>query len=186
MYKLPDPESYVLEENTLATQESQSKSKTDLWHRRLAHMNFRDLFNVHKYADGVPELESIEDVFRACRLGKAHKLPFPGQFDRSPAVGKVVHSDTVSPLVRSFPDNFKYTCTFMDDHSRYLVIGCMGARSQLGEVFEQVSAKFLQIGGIKISMIHSDGAKEYLDLQNDLGGVDNGNTESPSGSTKPW
>lgn len=175
MYKLPDSETHALEEKTFVTAEAHSQAETDLWHRRLTHKNFRDLGNMHKYADGIPELVHNEDVCRACRLGKAHKLPFPGHFQRAHAVGDIVHSDTVGPLVWSFPANFKYACTFMDDYSRYLVIACMGARSQLSEAYEKVSAKFFSIGGVRISGIHSDGAKEYLALQNHLGGVDEEN-----------
>ena len=39
-------------------------------------MNFRDLQDSHKYAEGVPELKNTDEICRACSLGKAHKLPF--------------------------------------------------------------------------------------------------------------
>lgn len=120
----------------------------------------------------------MEGVCRACRLEKAHKLPFPGHFRTTSAVGEIVHSDVVGPLEISFPDRFRYVSTFLDDHSRYVFVGLMVRRSALGDVFDGVCAKFRDIGGehLKfnysgaITKFHSDGAKEYVALQNDLGG----------------
>ena len=56
-------------------------TENTLWHRRIAHMNMRDLCQVHRLTDGVPKLRpSGTDVCRACQLGKAHKLPLSGKF----------------------------------------------------------------------------------------------------------
>ena len=98
-------------------------------------------------------------------MGKAHKLPFPGHFERAAAPGKIVHSDIVGPLEPSYPDQYRYVVTFLDDHSRYLFVGFMCHRNELYEIFESVCAMFESIGGIKISSLHSDGAKEYIRLQ---------------------
>lgn len=79
---------------------------TKLWHRRIAHINVKDLINVHKFADGVPKLLPIVDVCRACQLGKAHKLQFTGHFCRASAVGQIRHSDIVGKLTMSHPDRY--------------------------------------------------------------------------------
>ena len=131
-----------------------------------------DLVTLHKYADDVRHLQQSDDVCRACRLGKAHKLSFPKYFNRAEVVGDILQSDIMVPLELSFPDKYKYVSTFLDDHSRYTMVGLMTLRSMLEHTFKQASAKFAEIGGdIKISMVHSDGAKEYIALQNDIGGV---------------
>lgn len=180
MYMLPHPQSHSSwEEQAFVATSVQKDKQTELWHQRLAHINVRDLLEVHKHATGIPKLVKMDDVCRACRMGKAHKLPFPGHFQHADAVGDLVHSDIVGPLVPSFPDNFRYVSTFLDDHSRYVMIACMTRRSLLGLAFEKASAKLLQIGGATISKIHSDGAKEYVALQKDLGGVVGDNSFSP-------
>lgn len=181
LYMLPEPVNQESNNQALKVCESKNKSQTNLWHRRLAHINIRDLANIHKHADGVPILHPTDEVCRACRLGKAHKLPFTGKFLRSPAVGDIIHSDIMGKLEPSFPFRFQYIATFLDDHSRYLLLGYMERRSMLGEVFSQISAKFVEMGGatILISKIHSDGAKEYVALQKELGGVTGNNSFSP-------
>lgn len=188
LYMLPEPISHDASQHAMVTEKAKDEAQTQLWHQRLAHINGRDLMKVHVHADGVPKLCPMEEVCRACRLGKAHKLPFPSQFRQASRVGELVHSDIVGPLEPSFPDRFRYVSTFLDGHSRYLLIGCMNRRSMLKEVFDQVSVKFRKIGGAKsetnigftgITKLHSDGAKEYVALQNDLGGVDGDKSFSP-------
>jgi len=144
MYMLPEPQSQSSSERALAVSDP---AETELWHRRLAHINARDLTTVHQHADGVPKLCPMEGVCRACRLGKAHKLPFPGHFRRASAVGDIVHSDIVGPLELSFPDGFRYVSTFLDDHSRYVLIGLMCRKSGLGDAFAGASARLGELGG---------------------------------------
>jgi len=184
MYMLPEPQSQSSSERALAVSDP---AETELWHRRLAHINARDLTTVHQHADGVPKLCPMEGVCRACRLGKAHKLPFPGHFRRASAVGDIVHSDIVGPLELSFPDGFRYVSTFLDDHSRYVLIGLMCRKSGLGDAFAGASARLGELGGGNVTTqfcgsiikVHSDGAKEYVALQNDLGGGGSNKSFSP-------
>ena len=179
MYMLPEPISQGTQMAMSMTNDSKFK-ETELWHRRLAHINMRDLVTLHRRADDVPHLQQSDDVCRACRLGKAHKLPFQGHFNRADIVGDILHSDIVGPLELSFPDKYKYVSTFLDDRSRYTPVGLMTRRKMQEHTFKQASAKFTEIGGdIKIRMVHSDGAKEYIALQNDIGGVNQNNSFSP-------
>ena len=64
-------------------------SESILWHLRLAHMTFRDFQDAHKYAEGVPELKNIDEICRACSLGKANKLPFHRQFEQCNPRGRL-------------------------------------------------------------------------------------------------
>lgn len=54
-----------------------------IWHRRLAHVNEKDLANIYKHADGVPKFDTSNVNCRTCRLSKAHKLPFKEKFKAS-------------------------------------------------------------------------------------------------------
>ena len=184
MYLLPNPVIHERQDTALATTPQES---AELWHRRLAHISPRDLPCLHKHADDVPKLRQMKGVCRACRMGKAHKLPFPGHFEPAKELGEVVHSDILGPLEPSFPDRFQYASTFLDGYSRYTFVGNMRHRSDLYAVFKGVTKKFQELGGAKInpnyhgpvSKIHSDGAKEYIALQDSLGGGDENKSFSP-------
>ena len=185
LYALPDPVKTAM--HTIATVKD---SEAQLWHKRLAHMNAKDLCQVHKHAIGVPKLSKMNEICRACRLGKAHKLPFKGTFNRAVNVGDIVHSDIVGPLEPSYPDRYRYFATFQDDHSRYDFAGMMTHKNEVGDVFIQFAHRFTKLGSTPtgvmnfpkdhavpfqgvascIKKIHSDNAKEYIRLGNDLGG----------------
>ena len=163
---------------------------SNLWPRRLAHINAKDLSNLDKHTDGVPKLDKMDEVCRACRLGKATKLPFKDHFKRANAVGNIIHSDTMGPLQQSYPDRYRYAVTFQDDYLRYAYVAFMRKRSELPDVFHQFAVLFHSItssipGTIdlasdrvaefsdewnSIKRIHADTAKGYVSLQTDLGG----------------
>lgn len=44
--------------------------KTDLWHQRLGHINYRDLSNASKVVEGIPKLEKVDNqVCALCQMG---------------------------------------------------------------------------------------------------------------------
>lgn len=126
---------------------------------------------MHKHAHAIPELRQAGNVCRACKMGKARKQPFPGHFNHAAADDEILHSDVMESLELSFPDKYKYVYIFIDDHSRYILVGFMTRRSMLVQTFKKSSEKFANIeGSIRVNTLHSDGAKEYFALQNDIGG----------------
>ena len=190
LYSLPNPQG-VSVENVAALPEGPHK-QAELWHRRLGHLNAKDLCNIHKHADGVPQLHKLNDVCRACRLGKAHKLPFKGHFERAKSIGDLIHSDIVGPLQPSFPDRYKYAATFQDDHSRFAYVGFMRNKSDLPSVFHAFALLFHRVTQTRLGVVsiapdcaqqfpvewgeikrlHSDNAKEYISLPDFGGGME--------------
>lgn len=177
MYMLPSPA--LTNEFALKVNNENGKTLTKLWHRRLAHLNLNDLVNVHKYADDVPILKSDMDICRACRLGKAKKLPFIGHFGRADKVAEIVHSDIVGKLEPSYPHNHRYIGTFIDDYSRYTFVGFLKHKSDIKEAFYQFLYRlprewYPDIGsssGQATLTLHSDGAEEYKALQKSITGL---------------
>lgn len=129
---------------------------------------------VHIHADGVPKINHSKAACRACSLGKAHSLPFPGHFSRAENIGEVIHSDIMGPLEYSFPDGYKYVSTFMDECSRFLFAGFMHRISVLWETFRLDARKIDDFGRddqrIIIKRLHSDQAKEYIRLEKTMEG----------------
>ena len=196
LYMLPSPQvkshqsprSPSRQEMSLAVSESHEAS---LWHRRLAHVNMQDLGRVHAHTDGVPKISASScknDVCRACRLGKAHKLPFKGHFVRATRPGEIVHSDIVGPLPVSYPQRHRYLVTFLDDYSRHVFVAFMRHKSDVKQAFQEyrahVEASVDDIpdamdvhttskevarhagNGFKVVRLHSDNAQEYKSILN--------------------
>ena len=61
-----------------------STSMGELWHRRLAHLNYRALLAVKNIVTGIPVLQVDHDgTCRGCALGKNAKQSFPDSERRS-------------------------------------------------------------------------------------------------------
>ena len=187
LYSLPSP-------NTLSSTALGISTENDinLWHRRLAHVNTRDLTQLFRHAHGVPQLRMTGESCTACKLGKAHKQPFPGNFKRADAVGDVVHSDIVGPIEMSYPDHYRYFATFQDDFSRYVFVAFMQRKSDLSSAYQEFSQRFAELGAVStipsnagnnylsqnanlgshIKKLHSDQGKEYVHLEKELGSVE--------------
>lgn len=83
----------------------------------------RDLTNIHKFANDVHKLSQLEHPCMACHVGKAHRLPFPGRFEKATNVEQMIHSDIVGTLELSYGDGNQYVCSFLDGHSTYTPFG---------------------------------------------------------------
>ena len=166
--------------------------KSQLWHRRLAHIGYADLVKASEWTDGIPADLAASDmpVCGPCRKGKAHRLPFTGKFERASRVGQTIHSDMAGPLPPSYQWAYRYMATFTDDCARHTSVAFMNRKSQLRSAFvrfklqladlvkSSVSIDELQTydvedfesalggeDGIKIIRLHSDQGKEYTSLE---------------------
>lgn len=151
----PGPLVHNITCHAIVTSVSTSESHIQLCHLRRAPFNARYLLKVHIYADRVPKLCKMEEVFRECRIGKAHILPFSGNFRHTSVVEELVHSDIVGPLEPPFRGRFIYVSIFLEYHSRYAMIGCMRYRGRVKDVFLGISKRPNQSGGA-ITKLHSD------------------------------
>ena len=69
---------YKLKGHSEAALTHSIKNPCELWHRRLAHINYKALPYVSKAVTGLPELKvDDEGVCNGCAQGKNMKNPFP-------------------------------------------------------------------------------------------------------------
>ena len=56
----------------------ETTSSSELWHRRLAHINYKEFPYVSKVVIGLPDLRiKHEETSKGCERGKNIKNPFP-------------------------------------------------------------------------------------------------------------
>ena len=69
---------YKLKCHSKATMVHDTISPCELWHRRLAHLNYKALPHVSKVVTGFPDMKiDHEGVCKGCAKGKNTKNPFP-------------------------------------------------------------------------------------------------------------
>lgn len=110
-------------------------AEREIRHRRLAHMNGKDLANKYKHAVSVSKFESSNSNCQTCKLSKAHKFPFGGKCKMATSAEKVIHSDVVGPIEDLFPHWYRYFATFKDEHSQINFVVLIRNKSVLHAAF---------------------------------------------------
>ena len=95
------------------------ESMGELWHKRLAHLNYRALLVVKIIVTGIPVLHVDHDgTCRGCALGKNVQKSFSDSESRSKEILDLVHSDLCGPMTVVSLGGYHYYVTFIDDYSR--------------------------------------------------------------------
>jgi hypothetical protein len=96
-----------------------STSSSELWHRRLAHLNYIALPVLSKMVTSLPDMQVEHDgVCKGCALGKNAKGRFSSSDNRSKGILDIIHSDVCGQMMVPSLGNFLYYVIFIDDYSR--------------------------------------------------------------------
>ncbi|KAD7477395.1 hypothetical protein E3N88_00531 [Mikania micrantha] len=101
-----------------------SLKESNLWHRRLGHVNFKNMNQLvkHGLVRGLPVKDfSCDENCYACLKGKQHKVSFPPIGDpKSIACLQVLHMDLFGPVRIMSMAKKKYCLVIVDDYSRFV------------------------------------------------------------------
>ena len=108
-----------------------------LWHKRLGHLNFRDVANT------TDEASQASDFCETCALGKISKKPVPKLSDNK-ATQKLerVYSDVFGPVSPSSIGGNRYAISFIDEFSGYAVVKFMKYKTQALQTFKEYVAQY--------------------------------------------
>ena len=74
-------------------------SPCELWHKRLAHLNYKALPYVSEAMTGIPDMKiDHEGVYKGCAEGKNIKNPFLKSKTKIEGTLELIHSDVCSPM----------------------------------------------------------------------------------------
>jgi hypothetical protein len=110
LYKLKGHQEQALVHNDV--------SRSELGHRRLAHLNYRALPILNKMVIGLPNMQVEHDgVCKGCALGKTAKKGFANSDSGSQGILDIIHSDVCGQMTMPSLGNFVYYVIFIDDYS---------------------------------------------------------------------
>jgi hypothetical protein len=145
-------------------------SKSELWHQRLAHLNYQYLYNLsqRQMVTGLPPLPRTQHSCEACILGKQHRTPIP-IFSTTPTTRllELIHSDLCGPLPqRSFTGSW-YILTFTDDYSHYSWIynKFLATKNETFDTFKAFRRMVENQTRHKLSCLRTDRGGEYLSIE---------------------
>jgi hypothetical protein len=112
---------------------------TDLWHKRLCHINHQTTHNMSskKFVEGIPYLQVGKDrKCETCVLAKQHRSRQPKRVvKRTTRPFELVHSDLCGPIHND--TEFKYLLTFTDDYTRYTWVRFLRLKSDTFQHFKE-------------------------------------------------
>lgn len=140
-------------------------SETDLWHKRLGHLNFGGLSKMFKshMVTGVPTKLNVDKNFcETCVVAKQARNPFDGTRTRAKRPLELIHSDVCGPSENQGHDGSRYFVTFIDDWSHMVVAYVIKRKSEVFDCFKQYKAMVeAHHSNFKVSRLRCDNGGEY-------------------------
>ena len=133
-----------------------------LWHYRFGHLNFKDLSQLHRMAQGIPQLRQMTENCRECLECKQPRNAFQKFVPvKSTQKLEVIYSDVCGPLqVESLGGN-RYFVTFIDDLTRMTWIYIIKKKNEVLRIFKKYKASVEKCSGHCIKTLRTDGDGEY-------------------------
>jgi hypothetical protein len=138
------------------------ENSCELWHRRLAHINYKTLPYICKAVTGLPELKvDQEGICNGCAQGKNIKNPFPKRDSKAEGVLELIHSDVCGPMPSSSISGYVYYVSFIDDYSGQTWIYLLKSKDEVLSKFKEFKALIENLSERKIKILRSDNGGEY-------------------------
>ncbi|KMQ86502.1 rna-dependent dna polymerase [Lasius niger] len=136
-----------------------------MWHRRMGHLNFRDLIKCDK--NGSVRGMNLKDTTArpncdVCTHGKMTRPPFSRRLERSTSPLQIVHTDLCGPMRTSSNAKALYFITFIDDYSRWCEIHFLKTKDEALEAFKKYKSYAKRKTGARILSLQSDNGGEYI------------------------
>ena len=151
-------------ETANAVSEDMSTEKLNLWHKRLGHLNERDVKRVvrEKKALGI-ELDPNQKlgVCESCIKGKFVQTSFPKKLSRQAEILEIVHTDLCGPMRTQSMGHAKYFITFTDDKTRWTETRFLRSKDKALTAFIDYKNLVENQTGKKIKCLQSDNGKEF-------------------------
>jgi transposase InsO family protein len=153
---------YKLKGHSEAAMTHAIENPCELWHRRLAHTNYKALPYVFKAVTGLPDLKvDHEGVCNGCAQGKNIKNPFPKRDSKAEGVFELIHSYVCGPMPSSSISGYVYYVSFIDDYSRKTWVYFLKSKDEVFSKFKEFKALIENLSERNIKILRSDNGGEY-------------------------
>ncbi|GJR40304.1 retrovirus-related pol polyprotein from transposon TNT 1-94 [Tanacetum coccineum] len=142
-----------------------SESINWLWHKRLSHLNFKNINKLAKQNKvlSLPSLVYSKDKpCSACEKGKHHRASFKTKQNFS--IRKclhLLHMDLFGPVSPMSINHKKYTLVIVDEYSRYTWVYFLKKKSQAPEMIMSFIRMVENQNDVKVKQIGTDNGTEF-------------------------
>ncbi|GKC34136.1 retrovirus-related pol polyprotein from transposon TNT 1-94, partial [Tanacetum coccineum] len=136
-----------------------------LWHKRMSHLNFKNINNLvkHNLVSGLPSLTFSKDKnCSMCKKGKHHRASFKTK--RSFSINKslhLLHMDLFRPVKPQTISHNKYTLVIVDEYSRYTWVFCLTKKSDAADCIMSFVRKIENLNEVRVKELRNDNRTEF-------------------------
>ncbi|GJV43861.1 retrovirus-related pol polyprotein from transposon TNT 1-94 [Tanacetum coccineum] len=136
-----------------------------LWHKRLAHLNFKTINKLVKQnlVIGLPSLVYSKDkLCSSCEKGKHHRASFKTK--QTSSIKKylhLLHMDLFGLVIPSSINHEKYTIGIVDEYLRYTWVYFLKKKSQAPETIMSFIKRVENQNDIKVKQLRTDNGTEF-------------------------
>jgi hypothetical protein len=118
-----------------------TESPCELWHKRLAHINYKALPYVSKVVTDLPELKvDHEGACKGCAQGKNIKNHFSKNDSKAEGILELVHSNVCGPMPSTSLSEYVYYVSFIVDYSRKTWVYFLKSKDEVLGKFKEIKA----------------------------------------------
>ena len=140
----------------------ENTNSSELWHRRLSHIDYKAFPYVTKVVTWLPYLNiDHEGNCKGCARGKNIKNPFPKSETKTKGTLELIHSNVCRPIPSISLSGYEYYVTFIDDYSRKTWIYFLKNKSEVFGKFKEFKALIENHSERIIKTPRLDNAGEY-------------------------
>ncbi|KAI3810934.1 hypothetical protein L1987_20606 [Smallanthus sonchifolius] len=166
-------DTYVLDMSVATTTDSiptcllskASESDSILWHRKLAHINYRKINYIvrNDLVLGIPKMKfSVPDDCIPCKKGKQRKKSHKSKSTNSIVTPlELLHIDLFGPIsIRSIGGK-SYCLVVTDDYSRFSWVKFLSSKAETTELVQYLILGLENLLNLKVRRIRSDNGSEF-------------------------
>jgi hypothetical protein len=113
-------------------------SSSELWHKRLGHIHYKDLPDLQNMVCGMPSISlSKNEICKGCMISKNIKKAFPSSDKRAQGILDLVHSDVCGAMSSPSLSGCLYYVIFIDGYSRKCWIYFLISKSDTFDKFKE-------------------------------------------------
>ena len=148
---------YKLKGHLETTLVHETTRSSQIWHERLAHINYKALPYVSKVVIGLPDMNiDHEETCKGCVRGNNIKNPFPKSVTKTKGTLELIHYDVCGPIPSTYLRRYEYYITFIDDYSRNTWIYFLNTKTEVFGKFKEFKALI-----DRIKTLRSNSGGEY-------------------------
>ncbi|KAJ9535609.1 hypothetical protein OSB04_un001255 [Centaurea solstitialis] len=142
-----------------------SHDESNLWHRRMCHMNFKNMNKLVKnnLVRGLPRKEFIcNDNCVACLKGKQHKSSHKSKEVNSISSPlQLIHIDLFGPTNVMSIGNKSYCLVIVNDFSRFTWVYFLKTKDETSGLIKSFVTRIENQANLKVKVIRSDNGTEF-------------------------